>query len=134
MIVTLAELKAHLRILTNDEDTLLTTLIAQATTAASDYCRIDWLKEDEVPETVRLAVLLMASHFYEYRDSSDKSAYRPWKHGNMRRRSKSGLILSPCPARRSCGHSVRRKCSTRLQQPVLLERALTRNRCSVRLC
>ena len=75
MIVTLAELKAHLRILTNDEDTLLTSLIAQATTAASDYCRIDWLKEDEVPETVRLAVLLMVSHFYEYRDSSDKSAY-----------------------------------------------------------
>lgn len=64
MIVTLAELKAHLRILTNDEDTLLTTLIAQATTAASDYCRVDWADVDEVPETVRLAVLLMASHFY----------------------------------------------------------------------
>ena len=75
MIVTLAELKAHLRILTNDEDTLLTSLIAQATTAASDYCRIDWTEEATVPETVRLAVLLMASHFYEYRDSSDKSAY-----------------------------------------------------------
>ena len=47
MIVTLAELKAHLRILTNDEDTLLTTLIAQATTAASDYCRVDWTDVDE---------------------------------------------------------------------------------------
>ena len=46
MIVTLAELKAHLRILTNDEDTLLTTLIAQATTAASDYCRVDWTDVD----------------------------------------------------------------------------------------
>lgn len=75
MIVTLNELKAHLRILTNDEDTLLTMLIEQATTAASDYCRVDWTEADEVPETVRLAVLLMASHFYEYRDSSDKSAY-----------------------------------------------------------
>lgn len=75
MVVTLAELKAHLRILTDDEDTLLTSLIAQATTAASDYCRIDWQNEQNVPETVRLAVLLMASHFYEYRDSSDKSAY-----------------------------------------------------------
>ena len=75
MIVTLAELKAHLRILTNDEDTLLASLIAQAAAAASDYCRVDWSKENNVPETVRLAVLLMASHFYEYRDSSDKAAY-----------------------------------------------------------
>ena len=30
---------------------------------------------DDPPETVRLAVLLMASHFYEYRDTSDRSAY-----------------------------------------------------------
>ena len=27
------------------------------------------------PEPVRLAILLMAAHFYEYRDSSDKAAY-----------------------------------------------------------
>ena len=75
MIVTLDELKAHLRILTDDEDTLLQSLLAQAQAAAEDYCRADFHSMDNPPETVRLAVLLMASHFYEYRDSSDRSAY-----------------------------------------------------------
>lgn len=75
MIVTVDELKAHLRILTDDEDDLLSSLLAQAQEAASDYCRIDWTSALSVPETVRLAVILMAAHFYEYRDSSDKAAY-----------------------------------------------------------
>ena len=75
MIVTLDELKAHLRIQTEDEDALLQSLLAQAQAAAEDYCRADFHSMDDPPETVRLAVLLMASHFYEYRDSSDRSAY-----------------------------------------------------------
>ena len=75
MIVSLAELKAHLRVQTDDEDTLLTSLLAQAEAAAEDYCRADFHSMETPPETVRLAVLLMASHFYEYRDSSDRSAY-----------------------------------------------------------
>ena len=79
MIVTLEELKAHLRVLTDDEDTLLTSLLTQAQAAAEDYCRAQWTAED-VPETVRLAVLLMASHFYEYRDSSDRNAYNTMMH------------------------------------------------------
>ena len=79
MIVTLEELKAHLRVLTDDEDTLLSSLLAQAQAAAEDYCRAKWTAED-APETVRLAVLLMASHFYEYRDSSDRNAYNTMMH------------------------------------------------------
>ena len=75
MIVTLDELKTHLRVLTDDEDMLLT----QAQAAAEDYCRAQWTAE-EAPETVRLAVLLMASHFYEYRDSSDRNAYNTMMH------------------------------------------------------
>lgn len=73
MIVTLAELKAHLRIEHDAEDTLLSSLLAQAQAAAEDFCRADF--SETQPEPVRLAVLLMASHFYEYRDSSDRSAY-----------------------------------------------------------
>ena len=79
MIVSLDELKAHLRVLTDDEDTLLTSLLMQAQAAAEDYCRTTWTAED-VPETVRLAVLLMASHFYEFRDSSDRNAYNTMMH------------------------------------------------------
>ena len=79
MIVTLDELKAHLRVQTDDEDMLLTSLLTQAQAAAENYCRAQWTAE-EAPETVRLAVLLMASHFYEYRDSSDRNAYNTMMH------------------------------------------------------
>lgn len=73
MIVTVAELKAHLRIQHDEEDVLLESLLRQAQAAAQDFCRADF--DANAPEPVRLAVLLMASHFYEYRDSSDKAAY-----------------------------------------------------------
>lgn len=73
MIVTVAELKAHLRIQHDEEDALLESLLRQAQAAAQDFCRADF--DADALEPVRLAVLLMASHFYEYRDSSDKAAY-----------------------------------------------------------
>ena len=75
MTVSLTEMKAHLRVLSNDEDALITSLIAQAEEAASDYCRVEWGNETNVPEPVRLAIMLMVSHFFECRDSSDRSAY-----------------------------------------------------------
>ena len=40
MIVTLDELKTHLRIQHDEEDGYLTDLIAQAQAAAEDYCRV----------------------------------------------------------------------------------------------
>ena len=64
MIVTLAEIKAHLRILTNDEDALIASYILQAQEAASDYCGAYWDDAYELPETVRLAVFLFVAHFY----------------------------------------------------------------------
>lgn len=73
MIVTVSELKAHLRILHDEEDELLETLIAQAQGAAEDYTRTAF--DETAPQAVRLAVLLMASHFYECRDSSERNAY-----------------------------------------------------------
>lgn len=73
MIVTVDELKAHLRIQHGEEDALLESLLRQAEAAARDFCRADF--SADAPEPVRLAVMLMASHFYEYRDSSDKAAY-----------------------------------------------------------
>ena len=72
MIVSVDELKAHLRVQHTEEDTLMESLLLQAQAAANDYCRTDY--DAEAPEPVRLAVLLMASHFYENRDNSDKAA------------------------------------------------------------
>ena len=83
MIVTLDELKAHLRIQTDDEDALLQSLLAQAQAAAEDYCRVQFEPEPDeegnvpdVPEPVRLAVILMTSFYYENRDIPDMTTYK----------------------------------------------------------
>ena len=73
MILTVAEVKTHLRIEDNDEDTYLGTLIAQAQAAAEDFCRVEF--GDTAAEPVRLAVLLFVSHYYENRDNPDRAVY-----------------------------------------------------------
>ena len=73
MIVSVDELKGHLRVQHDEEDTLMESLLLQAQAAANDFCRTEY--DTEAPEPVRLAVLLMASHFYENRDNSDKAAF-----------------------------------------------------------
>ena len=73
MIVTVPEAKAHLRIQYEDEDEYLASLIAQAQAAAEDFCRVAFT--ENAPEPVRLAVLLMVSHYHENRDNPDKQVY-----------------------------------------------------------
>ena len=68
MIVSVDEVKAHLRIDQDEEDAYLEGLIRQAQAAAEDYCRVSFA--DGAPEPVRLAVLLIAFQnlLYPYRD------------------------------------------------------------------
>jgi len=73
MIVTVQEVKTHLRIQYDEEDTYLESLIRQAQATAEDFCRVEF--EDQAPEPVRLAILLMVSHYYENRDNPDKHVY-----------------------------------------------------------
>lgn len=73
MIVSVDELKTHLRIQHDEEDSLLESLILQAQAVAENHCREAF--ENDAPEPVRLAVILMASYFYENRDVSDKAGY-----------------------------------------------------------
>ena len=74
MIVTVEEVKTHLRIQHDEEDEYIEGLIAQAQTAAEDYCRVEF--DDEAPEPVRLAVILMTSFYYENRDIPDMTTYK----------------------------------------------------------
>ena len=82
MIVTVEEVKTHLRIQHDEEDEYISELIAQAQTAAEDYCRVDFEEPDEegiipeAPEPVRLAVILMTSFYYENRDIPDMTTYK----------------------------------------------------------
>ena len=73
MVVSVAEAKAHLRLESDEEDAFIESLIEQAQAVAEDYCRVSF--PDEAPEPVRLAVLLMISHYYENRDNPDKQVY-----------------------------------------------------------
>ena len=76
MVVTVDEVKVHLRIEDDDEDDYLETLVAQAQAAAEDFCRVSFDEDyDAPPEPVRLAVLLMVSHYYENRDNPDRAVY-----------------------------------------------------------
>ena len=84
MIVETDDLKTHLRIENDEEDEYIEGLIAQAQTAAEDYCRVEFEPVDEdgnpieyrVPEPVRLAIMLMASFYYENRDIPDMTTYK----------------------------------------------------------
>ncbi len=73
MVITIEEAKAHLRVQYEEEDAFLASLIQQAQGAAEDFCRV--LFDEDAPQTVRLAVLLMVSHYYENRDNPDKQTY-----------------------------------------------------------
>ena len=73
MILTIDEVKIHLLIPHDEEDEYIEGLIAQSQGAAEDFCRTEF--QDSAPEPVRLAVLLMVSHYYENRDNPDRQVY-----------------------------------------------------------
>ncbi len=74
MIVSVDEVKNHLRIEDDDEDTYLEGLIEQAQAVAEDFCRTTFT--GQVPAPVKLAVMLFVSHYYENRDNPDRAVYR----------------------------------------------------------
>ena len=83
MVVSIDELKTHLRIQHDEEDEYIALLIMQAQEAAENYCRVQFEPEPDdqgnrpvVPEPVRLAVMLMASFYYENRDIPDMTTYK----------------------------------------------------------
>ena len=71
MIVTVDEVKTHLRIQHDEEDGYLESLIRQAQATAEDYCRVQF--SAPAPEPVRSAILLFVSHYYENRDNPDRA-------------------------------------------------------------
>ena len=83
MILSVDEVKTHLRIQHDEEDDYIESLVKQAQATAEEYCRVSFesevldpaLEPAPIPETVRLAVLLMASHYYENRDNPEKQVY-----------------------------------------------------------
>ena len=76
MIVTVDEVKTHLRIEHDEEDGYIGDLIRQAQAEAEDYCRVSFETMENPPDPVRLAVILMTSFYYENRDIPDMTTYK----------------------------------------------------------
>lgn len=74
-ILTVAEVKEHLRIENDYENTLLSGYIEQAQAAAEDYCRVSF-DPSTAPEAVKTALHLYIGWLYENRDSPDTTAYK----------------------------------------------------------
>jgi len=72
--ITLDELKRHLRVDLDEEDTLLESLLHMTHETALDFCKVSAFP-DPIPEPVRLAILLMASHFFTHRENGNGDAY-----------------------------------------------------------
>ncbi len=77
MILSVDEVKEHLRIEDDDEDQYIEGLIRKAQATAEDFCRVSFDSDTEqsAPEPVRLAVLLMVSHYFENRDNPERAVY-----------------------------------------------------------
>lgn len=73
MIVDVDELKATLRIETDDEDDFLEGLIARAQDYCEAFCRCKF--GEDAPGAVKQAVLLLAGHFNEYRTNEEKQVW-----------------------------------------------------------
>ena len=73
-LLTLADVKLHCRIDTNDEDSLLGALIATATTAVADYMNVTSV-DDTAPAPVKSAALLLVGSLYEQRESQGDRPY-----------------------------------------------------------
>ena len=63
--VTLTEVKEYLRIDGEEENILLATLIAVATSHCENYLQAGLLSD--VPTPVKQAILILVGHFYEQR-------------------------------------------------------------------
>ena len=75
-LLTLADVKLHCRIDTNDEDSLLGALIATATTAVADYLNVTSV-DSTAAAPVKSAALLLVGTLYEQRESQgDRQFYK----------------------------------------------------------
>lgn len=70
MIVTLDELKANLRIETDDDDELLEAYLESAEKSVKDVLRKRYISNRQLP-TAKIGVLYAATYLYEHREEAD---------------------------------------------------------------
>lgn len=71
MIITLAEAKEYLRVDTDDEDALITTLMTAAQNLCEDVSRLETADFESAGDVAKIAVLFTLGYFFEHREDND---------------------------------------------------------------
>lgn len=71
MIITLDEAKAYLRVDTDDEDSLIGSLIVAAQNLCQDVARLEADEFEAAGEVAKIAVLFAVGYVYEHREDAD---------------------------------------------------------------
>lgn len=82
-IVTVSEMRMHMHLevyaeateIDEQEDRYISSLIDMVQKTAEDFCGREFADND-APGPVRLAVMLLVSHYYEFRDNYDNPSYK----------------------------------------------------------
>lgn len=82
-IVTVSEMRMHMHLevyaeateIDEQEDQYIASLIDMVQKTAEDFCGREFADND-APWPVRLAVMLLVSHYYEFRDNYDNPSYK----------------------------------------------------------
>lgn len=72
MIVTLAEAKAYLRVDTDEEDALITTLLTAAQKLCEDVARLETADFEAAGEVAKIAVLFALGNLYQNREDGNQ--------------------------------------------------------------
>lgn len=76
-MLTLEQTKLHLRVDHDDEDALITALIATATAATGDYLNVTTALDSTAAAPIKSAALLMVADLYENREAqTERQLYR----------------------------------------------------------
>ncbi len=74
MLVTLEEVKLYLKVDGDEDNTLITDLINAAEELCQDILRFPLTEFNDVPETVKQALLYAIGNLYELREAVDMKA------------------------------------------------------------
>lgn len=74
MLITLDEAKGYLRVDTEEDDTLIESIISASERLCADVARIDGERLAAEKDTVKIAVLYAIAYLYEHREEADHKA------------------------------------------------------------
>ena len=73
VLITIEEAKLFLRLDSNNEDTLIESLILTSQSICEDILRVKIIELEVIPETLKIAILYGTTYLYENRETANHS-------------------------------------------------------------